>query len=169
MSDPLPSRDSPSGIRPPPERFPLRGPVLLGAGLGGFVDGIVLHQILQWHHLASSAGMPTGTVAALKVQITLDGLFHAATWVLTVLGLVFVWSAARKGARMGWSALVGGMLIGFGVFNLLEGVINHHILRLHHVNETAPPDQWLAYDLGFLALGAVLLALGLAISRRAPA
>jgi hypothetical protein len=25
--------------------------ILLGLGLGGFVDGIVLHQILQWHHI----------------------------------------------------------------------------------------------------------------------
>ncbi len=24
---------------------------ILGLGLGGFFDGIVLHQILQWHHL----------------------------------------------------------------------------------------------------------------------
>jgi uncharacterized membrane protein len=24
---------------------------LMGIGLGGFIDGIVLHQILQWHHM----------------------------------------------------------------------------------------------------------------------
>jgi hypothetical protein len=23
----------------------------MGVGLGGFVDGILLHQILQWHHM----------------------------------------------------------------------------------------------------------------------
>lgn len=28
--------------------------VLLGLGLGGFVDGILLHQILQRHHMLSS-------------------------------------------------------------------------------------------------------------------
>jgi len=28
--------------------------IYLGAGLGGFVDGIVLHQILQWHHMLTS-------------------------------------------------------------------------------------------------------------------
>lgn len=28
-----------------------RGGFLLGIGFGGFVDGIVLHQLLQWHHM----------------------------------------------------------------------------------------------------------------------
>ena len=27
--------------------------VLFGLGLGGFFDGIVFHQILQWHHMVS--------------------------------------------------------------------------------------------------------------------
>jgi uncharacterized membrane protein len=30
--------------------------LFLGIGLGGFVDGIVLHQILQWHHLLTNEG-----------------------------------------------------------------------------------------------------------------
>ena len=30
--------------------------VALGMGLGGFIDGIVLHQLLQWHNLFSSQG-----------------------------------------------------------------------------------------------------------------
>ena len=30
--------------------------LLLGIGLGGFVDGILLHQILQWHHMLTSEG-----------------------------------------------------------------------------------------------------------------
>ena len=29
--------------------------ILLGVGLGGFVDGMMLHQILQWHHTLTSA------------------------------------------------------------------------------------------------------------------
>ena len=27
--------------------------LLYGLGLGGFIDGIVLHQILQWHHMVT--------------------------------------------------------------------------------------------------------------------
>ena len=33
---------------------PLSAGLLLGMGLGGFFDGIVLHQLLQWHHMISS-------------------------------------------------------------------------------------------------------------------
>jgi uncharacterized membrane protein len=36
--------------------LPLSPGVLIGFGVGGFVDGIVLHQILQWHHMLTSAG-----------------------------------------------------------------------------------------------------------------
>jgi hypothetical protein len=33
--------------------FPTEAGVFLGLGLGGFFDGIVLHQVLQWHHMVS--------------------------------------------------------------------------------------------------------------------
>src|SRR4051794_35429080 len=36
-----------------PARLRLPG-TILGVGLGGFVDGILLHQILQWHHMLTS-------------------------------------------------------------------------------------------------------------------
>ena len=48
------------------------------------------------------------------------------------------------------------MLTGFGIFNLVEGIIDHHLLGLHHVNETVPPEQWLWWDLAFLASGAAI-------------
>ncbi|HSU48308.1 MAG TPA: DUF2243 domain-containing protein [Arthrobacter sp.] len=31
-------------------------PFLLGMGLGGFVDGILLHQLFQWHHMLTHTG-----------------------------------------------------------------------------------------------------------------
>ena len=61
--------------------------ILLGIGLGGFVDGIVLHQILQWHHMLTSAGYPATSLGNLEVNTLWDGLFHATTWVMTALGL----------------------------------------------------------------------------------
>jgi len=159
----------PFGAAPPVVRFPTGATLLLGAGLGGFVDGIVLHQLLQWHHIASSAGVPVDTVDGLQMNTRLDGLFHAATWILTVLGVALLWRGARNGSRLSWTRMIGGVLMGFGLFNLIEGLVNHQLLGLHHVNETAPPEQWLTWDLGFLASGAVLLAAGYAISRKAPA
>ena len=67
--------------RPPPRASSL----LLGLGLGGFLDGIVLHQILQWHHMVSSVdAAPTDTVPGLQLNTLADGFFHLATWLLVV-------------------------------------------------------------------------------------
>ena len=69
-------------------RFTVAG-ILLGLGLGGFVDGIVLHQILQWHHMLTATGdHPADTVAGLEANTLADGLFHAATWVFVVAGMI---------------------------------------------------------------------------------
>jgi uncharacterized membrane protein len=146
---------------------PLAGAVLLGVGLGGFVDGIVLHQILQWHHMLTSAGYPATTLGNLELNTAADGVFHAATWGLTVAGLALLWGAARRRhARWPATLLWGGALAGWGGFNLVEGLLDHHLLGLHHVNETAPPAQWLWWDLGFLGWGAVMLAAGWWLLRR---
>src|ERR671938_670753 len=68
--------------------FPIAAGILLGVGLGGFFDGIVLHQILQWHHMLSSDGYPPTSVHNLQVNTLWDGLFHAFAFVMTALGLI---------------------------------------------------------------------------------
>ena len=50
--------------------------------------------------------------------------------------------------------------MGFGLFNVVEGDVDHHALKLHHVNETVPPAQWIYWDAGFLIWGAVMLLVG---------
>ena len=52
------------------------------------------------------------------------------------------------------------MLIGFGIFNLVEGTVDHHILGIHHVNERVPREQWIYWDIGFLIWGAAMLVGG---------
>lgn len=141
--------------------FPTSAGVFFGLGLGGFFDGIVLHQILQWHHMVTSAGYPPDSVDNLKINTFFDGLFHATTYVFVVIGLLLFWRAAHR-FRLWWSGemLAGSLLIGFGLFNVVEGIINHHLLKLHHVNETVPPAQWIYWDIGFLVIGALMLAGG---------
>jgi uncharacterized membrane protein len=136
--------------------------ILLGIGLGGFFDGIVLHQVLQWHHLLSSHVRPD-SLSNLELNTLADGLFHLATWVFTVLGVGLLWTATRRGAPVTWSVLVGGLLAGWGGFNLAEGIVDHHILRIHHVRPG--PDQ-AAYDIGFLVWGALMLLVGVLLLRR---
>jgi uncharacterized membrane protein len=136
--------------------------VLLGLGLGGFADGIVLHQMLQWHHMLTSAGVPPDSVDNLELNMLWeDGIFHASTWVFTVIGLVLLWRAmGRRDVPLSTSTLAGALLLGWGTFNLVEGVIDHHILRIHHVNETVPQAHWIWWDLGFLVFGLLLVAAG---------
>jgi uncharacterized membrane protein len=136
--------------------------LLLGIGLGGFVDGIVLHQILQWHHMLSGVGgYPATTVAGLETNTLADGLFHAATWLAVVAGVVLLWRVGRWGRPSG-RALLGLTLAGWGLFNLVEGIVDHHVLGLHHVR---PGEQQTLFDLGFLALGVALLAGGALLAR----
>jgi uncharacterized membrane protein len=145
----------------PPRGFPVAAGILLGLGLGGFFEGIVLHQLLQWHHMLSSAGYPPTTVANLRLNVLWDGIFHAATDVFVLAGIVIMWRAGRR-SHVHWSAkiLTGTVLMGFGAFNLVEGIVDHHLLQLHHVNETVAATQWIYWDLGFLAWGAAMLAVG---------
>jgi uncharacterized membrane protein len=147
--------------------FPVSAGVLLGLGLGGFFDGIVLHQLLQWHHMLTSAGYPADSVPNLEVNTFWDGLFHAATYLFVALGLTILWRKARR-RHVPWSGrlLAGAVLIGFGAFNLVEGAIDHHLLGLHHVNETVPREQWIYWDIAFLVWGAAMLVAGWFLLRR---
>jgi uncharacterized membrane protein len=145
-------------------RRPRAAGVLLGVGLGGFVDGIVLHQILQWHHLLTSEGShPASTVAGLETNTLWDGLFHASTWLAVAAGLYLLWRDSEQGRAWAGRRLAGLMLAGWGAFNLVEGIVDHHLLTLHHVKAGGAQ---LAYDLGFLALGAALVVAGAVLARR---
>src|SRR3954467_6274829 len=99
--------------------FPVSAGILFGLGLGGFFDGIVLHQILQWHHMVTSAGFPPDSVQTLQINTLLDGLFHAATYAFTVAGLFILWRHARR-VHVRWSTrrLAGTLLLGWGIFNV---------------------------------------------------
>lgn len=133
------------------------GGVILGVGLGGFLDGILLHQILQWHQMLSSV-LPPITLEAMHTNMFWDGLFHAAVWLVTLAGIFLVWSGAQRTSTLpSFAWLVGLMLIGWGLFNLVEGVVNHHMLEIHHVREWGPNPWW---DYGFLASGPALGIVG---------
>jgi uncharacterized membrane protein len=139
-------------------RFPVSAGILFGLGLGGFFDGILLHQILQWHHMLTSAGYPADNVRNLEINTLVDGLFHATTYLFVAAGLLVLWRAARR-THVRWSGklLAGTMLLGFGAFNVVEGIVDHHLLGIHHVNETAPADQWVYWDVAFLLWGAAMV------------
>ncbi len=138
--------------------------IILGAGLGGFVDGIVLHQIVQWHNMGSAILPPT-TMAAMRHNMTWDGLFHAAVWLATLVGLYWLLGDARRGAPLpGARAFTGLLLLGWGLFNSVEGVIDHHLLGVHHVRDL--PAHVPFYDWLFLGIGGLgFILLGWALAR----
>lgn len=138
------------------------GTVILGLGIGGFFDGIVLHQVLQWHHMLTGVE-PLTSMPSFELNTLWDGLFHVFAYVCTLIGIALVWSATRlPGSRWPTKLLVGGLLVGWGAFNVVEGIVDHHVLQIHHVR-SGPNQLW--WDLGFLAWGAIMLAGGRLLMR----
>jgi uncharacterized membrane protein len=108
-----------------------------------------------------SGWYPINSAENLKLNIFWDGIFHSATYVLVLTGLFILWQSAHRLHR-GWlnSSLISLVLIGWGIFNLVEGVLNHTLLGIHRVNEIADPSQRLWWDIGFLLWGPLMAAAG---------
>lgn len=153
----------------PPQNAATQPPVaaglLYGIGLGGFLDGIVLHQMLQWHHMVSHVDdYPTTTLDGLEANTLADGFFHLATWLCVAVALVLTLRDWKRGwLAPNWRFHVGLLLAGWGLFNVVEGLVDHHLLGVHHVRDDKGAP--LAWDLGFLAFGALLIAAGWALHR----
>ena len=146
---------------PPSKAFGL----IYGIGLGGFVDGIVLHQILQWHHMVSDVdGYPTTTLAGLEANTLADGFFHVATWIALLVASILAISSWQKGRLApNWRFHFGLVLCGWGMFNLAEGLVDHQILGVHHLrDDLGAPLSW---DIGFLVFGVLLILGGWLIHR----
>lgn len=145
---------------------PIRAPgIVLGVGLGGFFDGIFLHQVLQWHHMFSNV-VTTDSVPGLRMNTLGDGLFHTVTWLAVLVGLWLLYSRVTHARRTIWgsSALWGWILNGWGWFNLVEGLLDHQLLGLHHVHSGPHVVAW---DLAFLVSGVLLILSGWLTARRA--
>jgi uncharacterized membrane protein len=107
--------------------------VLLGIGLGGLADSILIQQLLQRHFMVSSV-VPPLDVAALRTNIWWGGVYEAICLCVAVAGVVWFYRAARH--RMPVPPprhFLGSALLGWGVFNLVEGLLGHAILGVHHV------------------------------------
>jgi uncharacterized membrane protein len=134
--------------------------ILLGVGMGGFVDGILFHQIFQLHNMLSAIHFPD-TLANEQLNMIWDGLFHAFTWITTAIGLSFLWRTAKYArSPLNTKVFVGSMILGWGLFNLIEGTIDHLVIGLHHVVERASSGERLAWDVLFLASGVAMIAYG---------
>jgi len=138
----------------------------IGFSLGGFFDGILLHQVLQWHHLLSRVRSPV--LQDIRAQILADGLFHALMYIIAAVGLWRLWRARDLLAASGAdNRLAGSALFGFGLWHLLDAVLSHWLLGLHRVRDVA--DVPLLWDIGWLAVfGLVPLWVGWRLLTKAP-
>lgn len=130
--------------------------VLIGIGLAGTLDEVLLHQILHWHHFYDRATPAVGLVT--------DGLFHIVSTLLLAIGIYRLWTDHAR-PYPGWQwRLWGGLGVGAGGFNLYDATIQHKVLRLHQVRPDAP--NWLPYDLAFGGVALALLIGGVVLLRR---
>ena len=140
---------------PPAARSVALPAFLLGFALSGFFDGILLHQILQWHHLLSAVRGDD-----LRFQILADGYFHLGMYAVAAAGL---WLAWRRRAGFGASAAgrrgLAFLLLGFGAWHLADALLSHWVLGIHRIKWDA--EHPLVWDLGWLAaFGLVPLVAG---------
>jgi uncharacterized membrane protein len=141
-------------------KAPLVGAFILGFAFGAFFDGILLHQILQWHHLLS---LVRGDLYRdIRVQILADGLFHAAAYLLAAGGLVLLWRGGQ--VRPADCIVLGWAVLGFAAWQFADVILVHWAIGLHRVRVDVPNP--LLWDIGWLVvLGSLPLIAGLWLLR----
>lgn len=139
--------------KPESKRKATASAILIGMGLAGLIDIIVFHAILQWHHTSSLIIIPN-TLESLQTNLLHDGAFLSLSLIITIAGIILLWNASSSNSKHSLlsnkRSFLGLVFIGLGGFNIVEGIINHHILQMHHVIDVAEP---LAFDLAFLVVG----------------
>jgi uncharacterized membrane protein len=125
--------------------------VLLGLGTVAFVDEVVFHQLLHWHHFYDLSTTGVGLVS--------DGLFHAFSWFATVASLLMVASLRRERSFWG-SAFAAGWLTGAGFFQLYDGLVQHKLMGLHQIRYGV---NLVPYDLTWNILASILLVAGVVL------
>jgi uncharacterized membrane protein len=145
------------GVRWTRERV---GALIVGLGFGALLDGFVLHQLLQWHHLWSRR-TPATTVEGLEDNTFADGVFHFTVLLVFFAGLTLV----AVGPRLAPRVFAGLVLIGWGAFHVIDQFVFHLALHAHHIRDKVQNPE--VYDWVFFGIGVVLIAGGVWVIRQA--
>lgn len=128
------------------------GPFLFGVGIIAMIDGIIFHQLLQWHSVyPPSPNHERRTVP----PVFFDHPLHRG---------IMLWNRGELNGRRPQHIFWGAFLLGAGWFNFVEGIVNHHLLQIHHVNPASP--NRLFFDLAYDASGLLIIAIGWLIYRK---
>ncbi|WP_129113245.1 DUF2243 domain-containing protein [Halegenticoccus tardaugens] len=161
------SPPAPDGPGPEPLRKALLAAGVFGFGFSGLIDVLVLHHVLQLHHLLSNVYDPA-TLSGLRVNILADGLFSVGMLIVAGVGAGLVWRAERRSvAPLPTRPLVGSAVIGLGAFDLFDVVVNHTILDLHSATDGPGyyDPHWAVVSLLIIGAGAYVYRTGLARTR----
>ncbi len=134
--------------------------LLLGGSIIGFIDGILFHQILQFHGMLSNK-VPLDSLVNVEVNMFWDGVFHFFTLLLILASFSLFWISVNYcHFYKSTTFLVGLILTGAGIFNFIEGIIDHTLLAVHHVLQRSPPDIIRYGDIMFLVIAIALIGVG---------
>ena len=128
--------------------------LLFGIGLAAFVDEVVFHQLLHWHHFYDKSTPAVGLVS--------DGIFHAFSFFAAVAGL-FLLAELRRRGELVWPRWVGAALVGAGAFQLYDGTIQHKLMGLHQIRYEV---DLLPYDLAWILVAIALIVAGVVLLLR---
>ncbi|MFD1032184.1 DUF2243 domain-containing protein [Metaplanococcus flavidus] len=125
--------------------------ILFGIGLMAFIDEVVFHQLLQWHHFYD--------LSTTSIGIFSDGLLNSFAWFAAIFSLFLVADLRRRNAF--WpKRWIGAVFLGAGMFQLFDGLINHKVLNLHQIRYGV---DLLPYDLAWNIGAVILILIGLFI------
>lgn len=128
---------------------------LFGCGIvASMVDLLIFHQLLRWHHFYNKS--------TPDVSLISDGFFHAFGWFMTIWGL-FMLADVRRRTRVNWTRWVGGVLLGGGVFQTFDGIVDHKILRIHEIRYDV---NIVPYDVTWMVVAVALMVVGALMIRR---
>lgn len=131
--------------------------IVIGIGVAGTLDEVVLHQLLQWHNFYVHT--------TERWRIVSDGILHAVSSSMLLLGALLIWVQRGRLVPLDDSrTLLAGICCGAGGFNLYDGIVQHKLLQLHPVREGVP--NILPYDLAWNALALSVLGFGWYLWRR---
>ncbi|MER1990510.1 MAG: DUF2243 domain-containing protein [Solibacillus isronensis] len=123
--------------------------ILFGVGLIAFIDETVFHQLLRWHHFYDKSTTDIGLIS--------DGIFHAFSWFATIAGL-FLFADLRRRNALIFKRWLGGVLLGVGVFQLYDGIIQHKWMRIHQIRYV---DNVIVYDIVWNVGALIILLIGI--------
>ncbi|WP_231186659.1 DUF2243 domain-containing protein [Haladaptatus sp. DYF46] len=133
---------------------------IFGFGFSGLIDVLVLHFVLQWHHLVSGL-YPQTTMDGLRTNILADGLFSIAMLVIMGIGAGLLWRAERRAASpLPVRPVAGSAVIGLGVFDLYDALVDHILLGLHQ-----PLSRGGRYNPHWIVVSLLIIGAGIYVYR----